>query len=350
MNKMKRLVISILIMAIFFACIPKTEFAVDTTFKIGDINGDGAIDSRDTLKILEHIAASTIPKIKQNHSAWILTGDKLKAADINVDGQVDSRDTLKELEYIAAKTIPTIAKKHPDWKTYIEKKWIVDVSGIKLNKTNLSIEKGKASKLVATLTPTNASNKVVTWSSSNTKVASVDGIGNVEGKSAGITIITATTKNGKSAKCEVKITEKSTPQPTATKNISSLNIALSTTSVTYNGKAQTPAVTIKDGSTVLKNGTNYTLSYSKNINAGTAIITITGKGNYKGTATKIFTINPYSIANTTITGIVDKTYTGKSIKQNVLVEDASKTLVNEIDYTIIYQNNIKEGMATILIT
>mgnify|MGYP001667853525 CR=1 FL=1 len=58
----------------------------------------------------------------------------------------------------------------------------------------------------------------------------------------------------------------------------------------YTGKALTPAPTVKMGSTTLKSGTDYTLKYSNNIKAGTATITITGKGNYAGTKTVTFKI------------------------------------------------------------
>lgn len=61
---------------------------------------------------------------------------------------------------------------------------------------------------------------------------------------------------------------------------------------TYNRKAQTQAVVVKDGDTVLEKGTDYTVSYENNINAGqnTAIIKITGIGHYTGTVSKTFTI------------------------------------------------------------
>ncbi|MBQ3754300.1 MAG: hypothetical protein II864_12320 [Prevotella sp.] len=60
---------------------------------------------------------------------------------------------------------------------------------------------------------------------------------------------------------------------------------------TYNGTGLTPAVTVKDGTTTLTAGTDYTVTYSNNTNAGTATATITGTGNYGGTVTKSFTIN-----------------------------------------------------------
>ena len=61
--------------------------------------------------------------------------------------------------------------------------------------------------------------------------------------------------------------------------------------VTYNGSAQKPSVVVKDGETVLEEGVDYTVSYSNNTNAGTATVTVTGIGNYSGTASKTFTIN-----------------------------------------------------------
>ena len=60
--------------------------------------------------------------------------------------------------------------------------------------------------------------------------------------------------------------------------------------VTYNGQAQTPAVSVKDGSAVLVLDTNYSVSYEENLNAGTATATIIGIGQYSGQVEKTFTI------------------------------------------------------------
>ncbi len=61
---------------------------------------------------------------------------------------------------------------------------------------------------------------------------------------------------------------------------------------TYTGKALKPAVTVKLGSTKLKKGTDYTVSYKNNKAVGKATVTIKGKGKYTGTLTKTFKINP----------------------------------------------------------
>ncbi len=75
---------------------------------------------------------------------------------------------------------------------------------------------------------------------------------------------------------------------------------------TYTGKALTPAVTVKDGDKLLSKNVDYTVSYSNNINAGTAKVTITGKGNYGGAVTKTFAI--YKAAQTVSAQSFTKTY------------------------------------------
>ncbi len=60
----------------------------------------------------------------------------------------------------------------------------------------------------------------------------------------------------------------------------------------FTGKAITQNVTVKVGNTVLKNGTDYTVSYSNNKKVGKATVKITGKGRYGGVITKTFKINP----------------------------------------------------------
>ena len=60
----------------------------------------------------------------------------------------------------------------------------------------------------------------------------------------------------------------------------------------YTGKQITPTPEVKDGEKELTSGTDFTYSYSNNQYVGTATVTITGKGNYQGTANKDFKITP----------------------------------------------------------
>ncbi len=134
-------------------------------------------------------------------------------------------------------------------------------------------------------------------------------------------------------------------------NLNSSDITISSiAAVTYNGLAQTPTVTVMDGSTTLTNGTDYTVSYSNNINAGTATVTITGKGNYTGTKNANFTINPKNASNLTISSISAVTYNGSAQTPTVTVKDGSTTLTSGTHYTVAYSNNTNAGTATVTIT
>ena len=76
------------------------------------------------------------------------------------------------------------------------------------------------------------------------------------------------------------------------KDLSSLNIDIDKSKATYTGKPLTKNVNIYDENTKLVQGIDYDVDYKNNIKTGKAEITITGKGNYKGTITDYFHIVP----------------------------------------------------------
>ena len=94
------------------------------------------------------------------------------------------------------------------------------------------------------------------------------------------------------------------PKPVSMLTISGI------TSKSYNGKAQTQAVVVKDGDTTLVEGTDYTVSYKNNTNAGTAYVIITGIGNYTNSVSKNFTIK--KIANTITAKSIVKSYAAQA--------------------------------------
>ena len=75
-------------------------------------------------------------------------------------------------------------------------------------------------------------------------------------------------------------------------NIQSANVSVSTNSYVFDNTAKKPSVTVKIGGKALKNGSDYTVFYLNNTKVGTATVRITGKGDYTGTITRNFTINP----------------------------------------------------------
>ncbi|WP_419072533.1 hypothetical protein [Ruminococcus sp.] len=132
-------------------------------------------------------------------------------------------------------------------------------------------------------------------------------------------------------------------------SISKASVTLSTSTYAYDGKAKTPSVTVKVGGKTLKKDTDYTVSYSNNTKIGTAKVTITGKGNYTGSISKTYSIKN-NFKKATISGISNKSYTGKNITQSITVKYNGKTLKNGTDYTVSYSNNKKVGTATVKIT
>jgi uncharacterized protein YjdB len=94
---------------------------------------------------------------------------------------------------------------------YILKKWIYEynytkVTSVSLNTTYSDLSVGNTLKLTATVSPSNAENKNVTFTSSDTSIATVDNEGNVKGLKSGVVTITATTKDqAKTAICTINV-------------------------------------------------------------------------------------------------------------------------------------------------
>ncbi len=131
-------------------------------------------------------------------------------------------------------------------------------------------------------------------------------------------------------------------------SISKASVTLSTSTYAYDGKAKKPGVTVKLNGKTLKNGTDYTVSYSNNTKVGTAKVTIKGKGNYSGSVSKTYSIKN-NFKKATVSGISTKAFTGKNITQSITVKYNGKTLKNGTDYTVSYSNNKNIGTATVKI-
>ena len=135
----------------------------------------------------------------------------------------------------------------------------VDVNSISLNKSSLSLTKGNFETLIATINPSNASDKTISWSSSDSSIASVDSNGKVTAVGKGTATITVTTKDGnRKATCLVDVIN---PPLTAT---ASIGMQVNTTS---NGISRGISTKV-----VAKGGTGvYSYYYIKLYREGTLI-------------------------------------------------------------------------------
>ena len=119
---------------------------------------------------------------------------------------------------------------------------------------------------------------------------------------------------------------------------------------TYAGGPATPPVTVTAGGKTLTEGKDFTVSYQNNDAAGEAAFTVTGLGNYKGTAAGTFTISPADLAGATVT-VPDQIYTGQALTPAVTVTLNGVTLTAGTDYTVEYSDNTElTQAAAVLVT
>ena len=118
----------------------------------------------------------------------------------------------------------------------------------------------------------------------------------------------------------------------------------------YTGEEVTQDVSVVLNDKTLVEGTDYTVDYDNNVNVGKATVTVTGTGNYEGTVSKSFNITAQSVSEATVSGLGNKTYTGKAIEPTPTVKVGDTTLKSGTDYTVAYDNNINVGKATVTIT
>ena len=283
------------------------------------------------------------------------------------------------------------------------------LKAIRLNKTTLELLTGETEQLSISYDPENTTDsKQAVWSSSNETVAAVeDGV--VTAKEKGTAVITAQVGNYK-ASCQVKVkssekytvrfdsdlgeepteitgipdestvelpktpyregyhfagwyTEKNgqgkrfTAETPVTENLTLYAywtvgqehegyIVEDIPEQTYTGTACKPEPVVRDGNTLLVLGKDYTLAYKNNVNVGTGLVTVKGKGNYTKTMTLEFSIIPKSLEDEDIElSVPDCKYTGKSCKPQPTIKWGKNTLKAGKDYTVSFRNNIEKDEA-----
>ncbi|MDD5925774.1 S-layer homology domain-containing protein [Ellagibacter isourolithinifaciens] len=139
------------------------------------------------------------------------------------------------------------------------------------------------------------------------------------------------------------------PEPSPVEiDISSAVIELGNTNFDYTGSEIEPEVTsVRLKGVTLSVDKDYEVSYSDNVNAGTAHCIITGIGEYSGSASKSFTIAPRYLTEAEISNIPDQKWTGSAIEPDVTVSLGGRELIAGTDYTLSYEDNVDPGSATV---
>ena len=121
------------------------------------------------------------------------------------------------------------------------------------------------------------------------------------------------------------------------------NIKLNKTAYTYNGKVQKPSVTVKDSKgKALKNGTDYTVSYPKGMkNVGKYTVKVSLKGNYSGSKSMTYNINPKGTS-------ISKVTAAKKGFKVTWKKQATQTTGYEVQYSTV--SNFKKGNKTVTVS
>lgn len=124
--------------------------------------------------------------------------------------------------------------------------------------------------------------------------------------------------------------------------------------ITYSGSELKPSVKVYYNrnymsSVQLKEGLDYNVTYSDNINAGTATAIVTGIGAYSGTKNVTFTIEPKKIDSPIFDGLKSEyTYTGQKVEPEFALMDGD-TVIPSSEYEVSYSDNTEVGTATVTI-
>ena len=133
-------------------------------------------------------------------------------------------------------------------------------------------------------------------------------------------------------------------------DVNTCTAVLEKTMYTYNGTAQTPAVTVTNGGQIMSEGTDYKVQYTDNVQVGKASVVITGMGCFTGTKTVAFDIGKISLNNCSVTlPQTSYTYDGREKKPVPLVKLDGEKLTKDVDYTVSYTNNTQVGTANVII-
>lgn len=230
--------------------------------RVGKSGNAASVDL--TLSTLGQVAATQIilsskqyssgknAKISVNGSEKQQPGDEYTDLIFNLDGSNLTTITLASDNYIYVKSITVV---------YGGKIEEIAIKSIALDKTTLEIAAGRTATLKATVAPANATNKAVSWSSSNAAIATVEN-GVVTAVAEGTAIITAASEENPAitATCEVSVTAASTG---GEETSYSLDITCSSFGSQWSGYATNPAnITGSDSKSYSITGEN--IAYSKN--------------------------------------------------------------------------------------
>ncbi len=267
----------------------------------------GVTINKETLSLAvggeETLEATVAPEDATNKEVtW--TSSKKTVATVSATGKVTAIAVGTTTITVKSKEDATIKAKCVV--TVTEAGETVAVTGVTLNKTETELEVGANETLEATIAPAGATNKAVTWTSSDTTVATVSASGKIVAKKAGTATVTVTTADGEfTATCEVTVTATGDTTPVT-------GLTVEPTSLTLDEGADELVVATVAPSNATNKHVDWTSSDTDvvtvddegnvhAVGAGTATLTATASDNDEITATVSVTVNAAEVKVTGIT-------------------------------------------------
>ena len=210
MKRMTGYILSIMMTLVVIGCC-HMDFYEELIISVTGVKLD-----KEALELVEgdscQLTATVVPANAHNKKVtWSSSDESIATVDQNgkviavKEGTAIITVTTEDGGKTATCTVTVTAKEEPD---------PIPVIGVTLDKTELALIEGETAELVATVTPDDADNKNVIWSSSDESIATVDQNGKVIAIKEGTAIITVTTEDGgKTATCTVTVTAKEEPEP-----------------------------------------------------------------------------------------------------------------------------------------
>ena len=190
------------------------------------------------------LTATILPENASNKNISWTSGDE-KIATVSANGEVTAVAHGKATITVTTEDGNKTAK----CEVTVNKK-IYPVESVSLDKTSLELTEGDKATLTATILPENASNKNISWTSSDERIATVSANGEVTAIAHGKATITVTTEDGnKTAKCEVTVNKKIYP-------VESVSLDKASLELTEGDKATLTATVFPD------NATNKSISWT----------------------------------------------------------------------------------------
>lgn len=274
---------------------------VNGTTEVKATDEDGNTDHTVVTVITEPIKLENEPYIlnigEQKQINYSLDKSKYKESDVKWTSTntniatVNSNGVIKGIAEGKTTIIAKVDNISKSINVSVEKT-IIKPTSISLSKTSLELKTGEKTSINATIMPGEATNKTITWKSSDTNVATVDSKGEITAKGAGTATITATTSNGLTQTLTVKVTQMA-EKITLSLDKTSIKVG-ETAKITYNVLPSTTtdkSIKYTYDNNYISLDTNGKITAKK---AGTTKITATSSSNPKVTATITLTIKSNS--------------------------------------------------------